>query len=34
MSKPEYLELINKLLSKCEKESTLEFIYVLLTKII
>lgn len=34
MTKNEYLESINELLSKCEKESTLEFIFVLLRKII
>jgi hypothetical protein len=34
MTKNEYLESINELLSQVEKESTLEFIFVLLRKII
>ena len=34
MSKQEYIKMINKLLKKCEKLSTLEFIYILLKKTI
>lgn len=32
MSKEEYIESITKLLEKCDKSSTLEFVYVLLKK--
>lgn len=33
MSKEDYIKSIIKLLEKCEKQSTLEFIYTLLMKI-